>query len=147
MPKPVLVNAKGQAFLVWVGGFGMNVELLKINTVDEAKEAIASVGASPVSVNIMAPKAVFRVIKVTGVSATAANILKQDMLAKGGDAAVHAGVVNCRQNVSDVILMGTVKQYRQVIKGLRIQPVGLPKLAEKIKELLEDSLEPTTSQE
>ncbi|EEG76655.1 hypothetical protein [Dethiobacter alkaliphilus] len=116
----------------------MEVELMQIENLAQAKEAIASVGASPVSVNIMAPKAVFRVIKVTGVSATAANILKQEMLSKGGDAAVHAGVVNCRQSKSDVILMGTVKQYRQVIKSLHIQPVGLPKLADKLKKLLNE---------
>ena len=117
----------------------MEVELLQLENLAQAKEAIASVGASPVSVNIMAPKAIFRIIKVTGVSATAANILKQEMLSKGGDAAVHAGVVNCRQNISDVILMGTIKQYRQVIKSLHIQPVGLPKFAEKLKKLLEES--------
>lgn len=118
----------------------MDVELLRISNLVEAKEVIASVGASPVSVNIMAPKAVFRVIKVTGVSATAANILKQEMLSKGGDAAVHAGCVNCRQRTSDIILMGTLKQYRQIIKSLRIQPIGLPKLAEKLSALLDDSL-------
>lgn len=118
----------------------MELELLHIRTLSQAKEAIAGVGASPVSVNIMAPKAIFRVVKVTGVSATAANILKQEMLSKGGEAAVHAGAVNCTQKVTDVILMGTLKQYRRVIKSLRIQPVGLPVLAEKLQALLEESL-------
>lgn len=115
----------------------MEIEKLSIENLEQAKTEIAAVGASPVSVNIMAPKAVFHVVKVYGVSATAANILKQEMLSKGGDAAVHAGVVNCRQQVSDVILMGTLRQYRRVIKSLRIQPVGLPKLAEKLKTLLD----------
>lgn len=114
----------------------MDAEILQIETLAQAKEEIVKVGASPVSVNIMAPKAVFRVIKVTGVSATAANILKQEMLSKGGEAAVHAGSVNCTQPVGDVILMGTLNQYRRVIKSLRIQPVGLPELAEKLKNLL-----------
>lgn len=115
----------------------MEIEKLSIGSLEQAKKEIAAVGASPVSVNIMAPKAVFHVVKVHGVSATAANILKQEMLSKGGDAAVHAGVVNCRQQVSDVILMGTLGQYRRVIKSLRIQPVGLPKLAEKLITLLD----------
>ncbi|MBS4023869.1 MAG: hypothetical protein KGZ79_15865 [Dethiobacter sp.] len=116
----------------------MNVELLTINNLARAKEEIAKVGVSPVSVNIMAPKAVFRVIKVYGLPATAANILKQEMLSKGGEAAVHAGSVNCTQPSGDVILMGTLRQYRRVIKSLRIQPVGLPLLAEKLKVLLDD---------
>ncbi|MDW7649839.1 MAG: hypothetical protein SCK29_03115 [Bacillota bacterium] len=116
----------------------MDVQILKIENLSQAKEEIAKVGASPVSVNIMAPKAVFRVIKVTDVSATAANILKQEMLSKGGEAAVHAGSVNCTQKVSDVILMGTLNQYRKVIKSLRIQPVGLDKLAEQLRSLLSE---------
>lgn len=114
----------------------MEMQILNIETLERAKEEIARVGASPISVNIMAPKAVFRVIKVTSLSATAANILKQEMLSKGGEAAVHAAVVNCRQKTSDVILMGTLYQYRRVIKSLRIQPVGLSQLADKLKDLL-----------
>ncbi len=117
----------------------MDVRILTIETLEKAKEEIARVGASPVSVNIMAPKAIFRVIKVSGLSATAANILKQEMLAKGGEAAVHAEVVNCRQKTSDVLLMGTLYQYRKVIKSLRIQPVGLSKLSEKLKSFLQES--------
>lgn len=116
----------------------MDIELLHIQNLSQAKEEITKVGASPVSVNIMAPKAVFHVVKVIGVSATAANILKQEMLSKGGEAAVHAGAVNCKQKSGDVILMGTLAQYRKVIRSLRIQPVGLPLLAEKLKILLNE---------
>jgi len=117
----------------------MDVQILTIENLERAKEEIARVGASPISVNIMAPKAIFCVIKVTGLSSTAANILKQEMLSKGGEAAVHADVVNCRQKTSDALLMGTLYQYRKVIKSLRIQPVGLSRLAEKLKNLLQES--------
>lgn len=117
----------------------MELKLLNIASLSEAKKEIAKVGASSISVNIMAPKAVFRVVKIFGVSATAANILKQEMLAKGGEAAVHAGAVNCSQPRTDVILMGTLRQYRQVIKSLHLQPVGLPLLAKKLQALLEDA--------
>lgn len=117
----------------------MDVQILTIQTLEQAKEEIVRVGASPISVNIMAPKAIFRVIKVASLSSTAANILKQEMLSKGGEAAVHADVVNCRRETSDVILMGTLYQYRKVIKSLRIQPVGLAKLAEKLEKLLQES--------
>ncbi|MCR3922645.1 MAG: hypothetical protein NUK65_09050 [Firmicutes bacterium] len=114
----------------------MDVKLLKIENLIQAKEEIAKVGASPVSINIMAPKAVFRVILATGISATAANILKQEMLSKGGEAAVAAGAVNNSQASGDVILMGTLQQFRKVIRSLRIQPVGLPQLADQLTELL-----------
>jgi dihydropteroate synthase len=103
-----------------------------------AKEEIARVGASPVSVEIMAAKAVFKVIKAYDLSPTAANILKQEMLSKGGEAAVGDQVVNCRQPKTDVVLMGTIAQYRRVIKTLKIQPVGLPNLAQQLEDLLKD---------
>ena len=119
----------------------MDVTKLNIENLAHAKAEIASVGASPVSVNIMAPKAIFHVVKVTGISATAANILKQELLSKGGEAAVPAGAVNCSLPRGDVILMGTLQQFRKVIRSLRIQPVGLPLLAEKLKALLDPSEE------
>lgn len=111
---------------------------LDIPDLKRAEAEIAGVGASPVSVKIMAPKAVFRVIKVYDLSAAAANILKQEMLSKGGEAAVGAQVVNCKQDKTDVILMGTLAQYRRVIKNLRIQPAGLPALAEELAALLQE---------
>ncbi|HZK25584.1 MAG TPA: hypothetical protein VFC74_09410 [Oscillospiraceae bacterium] len=114
----------------------MEVTELKITNQSQAKKEIAKVGASTVSINIMAPKAVFRVIKITGISPIAANILKQEMLSKGGEAAVPAGAINCKEPSCDVIMMGTLQQFRKVIRSLRIQPLTLPAIAELIKEQL-----------
>lgn len=116
----------------------MQPRFLDIPDLKTAREEIARVGASPVSVEIMAPKAVFRVIKVHDLTPTQANILKQEMLSKGGEAAVGDQVVNCRQQRTDAVLMGTLKQYRNVIKTLKIQPVGLKELAHQLEELLKE---------
>lgn len=109
---------------------------LDIPNLEKAAAEIAAVGASPISVKIMAPKAVFRTIKIRGLPAPAANILKQEMLSKGGEAAVGAQVVNCRQDKTDVVLMATLDQYRRVIKNLKIQPGVLPDLAKELEALL-----------
>lgn len=109
---------------------------LDIPDLDAAEAEIRAVGASPVSIKIMAPKAVFRVIKLQGLKPAAANILKQEMLSKGGEAAVGAQVVNCRQQRTDVVLMGTLAQYKRVLRSLKIQPVGLNALAVELEELL-----------
>ncbi|MCF8054074.1 MAG: dihydropteroate synthase [Deltaproteobacteria bacterium] len=74
-----------------------------------------------------------------------ANILKQEMLSVGGDAAVARGVVDCSINHSDVILMGTKKQILLVCKKLRLQPFGLPQLAQELEMMLAN-LEPRGSQ-
>lgn len=109
---------------------------LDIPNLERAAAEIAAVGASPISVKIMAPKAVFKTIKIHGLSAASANILKQEMLSKGGEAAVGDQVVNCRQDKTDVVLMATLAQYRKVIKYLKIQPGVLPSLAGDLEELL-----------
>ena len=63
-------------------------------------------------------------------------MLKQEMLSKGGEAAVADQVVNCRRESTDVILMGTLAQHK-VIEKLKIQPAGLPALAAELEELLD----------
>jgi len=109
---------------------------LNIPDLETAEKEIAKVGASPISIKIMAPKAVFRIIKVFGLKPAAANILKQEMLSKGGEAAVGCQVVNCKQESTDVILMGTLAQYREVLQTLKIQPAGLSDLAAELEKLL-----------
>lgn len=116
----------------------MNPHFLEIPDLQTAEAEIAGVGASAAGVKIMAAKAVFRVIKVYDLSPSAANILKQEMLSKGGDAAVGAQVVNCRQDKTDAVLMGTLAQYRKVIKTLKIQPAGLKELAQQLEKLLKE---------
>lgn len=101
-----------------------------------AAREIEAVGADEPGCRIMAPKAVFRVVKISGLSTVQANILKQEMLSKGGEAAVSRGVVNNSVRETDVLLMGTLRQYEELLPKLRMQPFGLPKLGEEIKRVL-----------
>jgi dihydropteroate synthase len=119
------------------------MRLLTINTLEQAKEAIRQVGADEAGVALMAPKAVFRVVHLAGVSFKAANILKQEMLSIGGEAAVHRGVINHTVETTDVILMGTVAHYRRLVKKLMAQPFGLRRMAEELHQLVLSSLKET----
>lgn len=111
-----------------------NIEVLNKTT---AMAELARIGVDIAGCRWMAPKAVFRVIKVYGLSPRQANILKQEMLGKGGDAAVARGVVDCSVPSTDVILMGTIKQYNALITKLKMQPFGLAALGEQIRETLQ----------
>ncbi|MEW6572759.1 MAG: dihydropteroate synthase [Bacillota bacterium] len=101
-----------------------------------AAREIESVGADEPGCRIMAPKAVFRVVRISGLTPVQANILKQEMLSKGGEAAVSRGVVNNSVHETDVLLMGTLRQYEELLPKLRMQPFGLPKLGEELKRVL-----------
>ncbi len=114
----------------------LRVRAIKIDNKDQAKREISLIGADDAGVNLMAPKAVHRLIRVENLSSKAAVILKQEMLSKGGEAAVSRGVGNFSVETTDVLLMGTVKQFNRVISKLKAQPFGLSGLAELLSETL-----------
>jgi dihydropteroate synthase len=103
---------------------------------EEAARAIAFVGADRPGCSYMAPKAVHRLIMLEGVQPRQANILKQEMLSKGGEAAVARGVVDYSVPESRVLLMGTLRQYEALLAKLEFQPFGLRALAARIREAL-----------
>lgn len=111
-------------------------QVLRFNNLNEAKAELLKIGTDPQGVLRMAPKAVHFCLKIEQLKSKACNILKQEMLSLGGDAAVHKHVVDAGIEYSDVILMGTVKQYRRLIPKLKVQPFGLAQLAEDLKEIL-----------
>lgn len=111
-----------------------------IDNLDQARSEIMAVGSDPAGWQRMVPKAVHRIIKLSGVNPTQANIIKQEILARGGEAAVARGIVNHTVETTDVLMMATLKQYRTFIEKLKMQPFGLAQLADRIKEAL-DNLE------
>ena len=116
----------------------MRIRVININNSNQARKELNEIGADSPGVNLMIPKAVHRVIRVENVSTKAAIILKQEMLSKGGEAAVSRGVGNLSVDHTSVLLMGTVKQYSKLIRNLKGQPFGLAKLAERLREVIDN---------
>ncbi|PLX45542.1 MAG: dihydropteroate synthase [Deltaproteobacteria bacterium] len=88
----------------------------------------------------MRDKARFAALKVEGLKPAAGNILKQEALSLGCDAAVARGVINCSVETTDAVIMGTMKQLRAITRKLRPQPFGLKVLGEEIAELLKEDV-------
>ncbi len=107
----------------------------------EAIKSLNKIGASEAGVKLMAGKALGRGLKLEKVPTRVANILKQEMLAADGDAAVHRDVVVNRIEESDILLLGTVRQFEHVANKLAAQPFGLKELGKALKKLL-TTLEP-----
>jgi dihydropteroate synthase len=70
----------------------------------------------------MAPKASFRTVKAEGLNFAAANIIKQEMLARGGEVVTSRAVYSSKESDSDVLILGTLRQFENLIKKLRTQP-------------------------
>lgn len=103
---------------------------------ERARAELERIGADPAGVARMIDKAGFLAIRVEGLRAPAANILKQEMLSLGADAAVARGVVNGSTDRSDALVLGTRKQVRRLVRKLRPQPFGLKVLAAELRDLL-----------
>ncbi len=102
------------------------------DAVDEMKR----IKVDPMGIAIMKDKAVFRNIRLADIRSPMANIIKEQMLSEGGDAAVHTLVISCKVERSDVLLMGTLAQYKEVIRKMKMQPMEGKDVAERLKKLL-----------
>lgn len=94
------------------------------------------IGSDEPGIQIMKQKSEMLYIKLSNVELRAANIIKQEMLSKGGDAAVHKGVSKLEADFSDVFIMGTRRQISNVIKNFAIQPFGLKEVGQELKAVL-----------
>jgi len=99
---------------------------------------MARLGAEPAGIARMIGKAVHFVVEVYDVRTSAALILKEEMLSKGGDAAIHRDCITNKVDRSDVLLMGSEQTIRRVIESLHAQPFALPPIADEIRDALDN---------
>lgn len=114
----------------------MNARVIEISTQSQARQELEKINCDAFGINIMAPKAIFKTLKIEKVSSKAANLLKQTFLAKGGEVAVARGTADLSVEYTDVVICATMKQYNMALAQLKMQPWGLPKIAEAINNAL-----------
>ncbi len=111
--------------------------ILQIYSLEDAKRELTKINVSSQGVEVMAPKAIGLSIKLTDIKLGAANILKQEMLSIGGDAAVARGVVNGKLAISDIILLGNLDKIKKLVKKLNHQTIfGLPEIKQDLKKII-----------
>ncbi|MFC1454789.1 hypothetical protein ACFLQI_01730 [Candidatus Undinarchaeota archaeon] len=103
----------------------------------DAEEILHEIGCQKEGIDIMLPKAKFRLIFLENVNSGTANIVKQEMLSVGGDAAVAVGTVTCKVPETNILLMGTLAQYKRVVEKLGRNVLGCPDIAKRIEKTLE----------
>lgn len=114
------------------------MNIIKINNLEEAVAIFNKIGVDSYGIGAMAAKTINVNILLAGQPCKVANIIKQEMLSVGGDAAVARGSVACSVSVSDILIMGTVKQILAMVKKIEKQPFGLNLIAANILELLKN---------
>jgi len=115
------------------------VKIIDIQSTQEAAALFRRIGVDAYGIGAMAPKAVNLNILLEKQPCKIANILKQEMLALGGDAAVARGSVACSVETTDVLMMGTLKQLSRLAAKIARQPFGLDSIARDILRILKNA--------
>lgn len=113
-----------------------NPRLLSNLSPDQLLQELIEVEVSGEGIEIMKGKGQFILIKVERLTPQAANILKQEMLAKGGEVALGRNLVYLDSEEGQGIIMGTKSQYEKLLLNLLRQPFGLRELALELQETL-----------
>jgi len=108
------------------------VRALSIRTRKEGFAEFKKIGADAAGCNIMTNKTLPLVLKIKGVSLIAANILKQEMLSRGGDVVTSREILCSTEGKTDVIILATRKSIKSLIEKIKMQPFGLKKLSDDL---------------
>ncbi len=89
----------------------------------------------------MKSKMLTKIIVLRHITAPQGLILKQELLARGGDVGLHSQVITTEwkksEEIFDVVLIGTLKQFQSLIGKLRGQQLKLDLIAKLIENALE----------
>ncbi|HEY3425925.1 MAG TPA: dihydropteroate synthase [Negativicutes bacterium] len=113
-----------------------NPRILEITNLEQAKAELAKINCDPAGIAIMAPRTVFKTLKLENIPTRAAGLLKQTFLSKGGEVAVSRDTAGLGKDYTDVLICATIKQYKQAVPRLKAQPWGLAKVAQTIESIL-----------
>ena len=105
---------------------------------NKAKEEMKKIGVEEAGIKIMLQKRIFRIVKLYNIRNAIANILKQEMLSLGGEVAINKGCVNCTVEKSDVLIMGTLKQFKELVRKMYAQVSESKQIAKQIENIIKE---------
>jgi len=109
-----------------------SARILSVSGEKDLKQVMRNIQVDPYGLKIMLPKAQGYLLKINALSNISANILKQEMLSLGGDAAVSRGALTGKTRKTDCLVMGSLAQLGKLSAKLHKQPFGLSGLAEEL---------------
>jgi len=118
-----------------------NPRLLRCDTPAAVRAALAAVGADPEGVGAMAPKGSLLLLRLDGVSAAAAHVIKEHMLSWGADAALSSGAYRGQEATTDVLLLGSERAVRSTLDALAREALpDLPRIASEARVAVDRAL-------
>lgn len=114
----------------------VELRILQLTSGQEALDVLKKADVDPYGIQAMVPKMFHLNIAIEGLECRTANVIQQEMLSLGGDAAVARGTAACTIARTDVILMGTHEQMRRFADKIAGQPIGLAEISARLREIL-----------
>jgi len=108
------------------------IRVLDVSTHIELTRIMHEIRVDPYGIRIMQPKGITHVVRINALSNITANILKQEMLSLGADAAVARGSLTGETKTTDCLLMGSMAQFGSLEQKLARQPFGLGSLSREL---------------
>ncbi|MFA4842469.1 MAG: dihydropteroate synthase, partial [Candidatus Omnitrophota bacterium] len=112
------------------------MQILEISRLQDLRKVMQEIRVDPWGIKIMLPKAITHLLRINSLSNISANILKQEMLSLGGDAALNRDALTGRAKKTDCLLIGNLAQFNRLFEKLKLQPFGLGKLSVEISAAL-----------
>ncbi|MCI4321817.1 MAG: dihydropteroate synthase [Thermoplasmata archaeon] len=109
------------------------VRVLPAESLAEVARELAKTGSEPEGVALIARKGIVWLVRIDDVSLKAAPLLKQELLAVGGDAAQARGIADHSVDRSVVVLAATAGEYQRVVAKLDRQPFHLGDLGRAVE--------------
>ena len=112
-----------------------------ISDIEQARRFIKDIGCDPNSIDIMAPKAVFRTLVIENVHPVDAIIIKQDMLSIGGEVAIPKDVFEVKDKECRILVMGTLRQLKELVRKLYRHHSRIKSVARELEDFVKGEYE------
>ncbi|MDR0956443.1 MAG: dihydropteroate synthase [Endomicrobium sp.] len=114
----------------------MIVRKATINSFNDVINLVRNTKCSDYACKYFANKSVFNLIIVEKIDNRAANILKQEAISVGADAAIDESVSRFKMGVSNLVLFANAVQVEKLINKFRLQPFGLKDVSLQLRSII-----------
>lgn len=112
------------------------MKIIQPDSLASAAATLLKTGATPASVKIMAKKSLGLLVELAAMRPSLANILKQEALAVGADAAVHKRTPQCGVESTQAILAGNLSQLFRLAQKLEKNLAEMAQIGQNLKKEL-----------
>jgi len=120
----------------------IEAELLFIKNPEDCSKIMRTIGVTGTGSQVMKNKTVLFNIMLKNITTTEALIIKQEMLSRGGDAALPREAVSHEVDKVNILIIGTQLEFLRLINKIKHQVRNLPLIADMLAEIINKKNDP-----